>query len=129
MVSGLIAAQIGRQSTLYLAARTSRRWPSGWASWLSARMQQLLDATEMRAIFGVLSLLLVLGVVAWLAKTQLTSTRQAMPSLAAPGGNLSSVPASVPVTNVREQSQQMQQQIKQSVEAAMRQARPLPDDR
>ena len=92
-------------------------------------MQQLLDATEMRAIFGVLSLLLVLGVVAWLAKTQLTSTRQAMPSLAAPGGNLSSVPASVPVTNVREQSQQMQQQIKQSVEAAMQQARPLPDDR
>ena len=73
----------------------------------------------MRAIFGVLSLLLVLGVVGWLAKTQLTSARQAMPLLTAPGDNPTSVPASAPAANVREQSQQMQQQIKQSVEAAM----------
>ena len=83
----------------------------------------------MRAIFGVLSLVLVLGTVGWLSKTQLTSTRQTMPSLATPGGNLSSVPASAPAATVREQSQQMQQQIKQSVEAAMQQARPMPDDK
>jgi predicted lipid-binding transport protein (Tim44 family) len=79
----------------------------------------------MRAIFGVLGLVLVLGIVGWLAKTQLASTRQAIPSLVVPGAELSSAPAG----NVREQSQQIQQQIKQSVEAAMQQARPMPDDK
>ena len=89
----------------------------------------------MRAIFGVLSLVLVLGTVGWLSKTKLTSTRQTMPSLAAPGAISSGVPASAPAATVREQSQQMQQmqqmqqQIKQSVEAAMQQARPMPDDK
>ena len=86
----------------------------------------------MRAIFGVLSLVLVLGIVGWLSKTQLASTRQAMPQLAAPGAISSGVPASAPAATVREQSQQMQQmqqQIKQSVEAAMQQARPMPDDK
>ena len=79
----------------------------------------------MRAIFGILSLVVVVGIVGWLSKTQLASTRQAMPSLAAPGDN----PTNAPAANVRDQSQQMQQQIKQSVEAALQQARPLPDDK
>ena len=78
----------------------------------------------MRALFGVLGLVVVLGIVGWLNKTQLASTRQAIPSLAAPGAD----PASAPAATAREQSQQMQQQFKQSVEAAMQQARPLPDD-
>ena len=83
----------------------------------------------MRAIFGVLSLVVVLGIVGWLSKTQLASTRQAKPQLAAPGAISSGVPASTPAATVRDQSQQMQQQIKQSVEAAMQQARPMPDDK
>ena len=83
----------------------------------------------MRAIFGVLGLVVVLGIVGWLSKTQLASTRQAMPQLAAPGAHSSGVPASAPAATVREQSQQMQRQIKQSVEAAMQQTRPMPDDK
>ena len=79
----------------------------------------------MRAIYGVLGLAVVLGIVGWLTKTQLASTRHAIPSLAAPGAD----PASAPAATVREQSQQMQQQIKQSVKAAMQQVRPMPDDR
>ena len=78
----------------------------------------------MRAIFGVLGLVLVLGVVGWLAKTQLASNRQAIPSLAVPGAE-----PVAPAATVREQSQQMQQQVRQSVEAAMQQARPMPDDK
>jgi predicted lipid-binding transport protein (Tim44 family) len=79
----------------------------------------------MRAIFGVLGLVLVLGIVGWLAKTQLASSRQAIPSVAVPGAETASAPAA----NVREQSQQIQQQVKQSLEAAMQQARPMPDDK
>jgi hypothetical protein len=83
----------------------------------------------MRAIFGVLGLVVVLGIVGWLAKTQLASTRQAVPSLAVPGTDSPSVPASAPAATLREQSQQIQQQVKQSLEAAMQQARPMPDDK
>ena len=79
----------------------------------------------MRAIFGVLGLVLALGIVGWLTKTQLASTRQAVPSLVVSGTESSSAP----VRNVREQSQQLQQQIKQSVEATMQQARSMPDDK
>ena len=88
----------------------------------------MLWSPEMRAIFGVLSLVVVLGIVGWLTKTQLASTRQVIPSLSAPGAISSGVPASAPAATVRDQSQQLQQQIKQSVEAAMQQVRPMPDD-
>jgi predicted lipid-binding transport protein (Tim44 family) len=79
----------------------------------------------MRAIFGILGLVVALGIVGWLARTQLASNRQAIPSLAVPGA----APASAAAASVREQSQQIQQQVKQSVEAAMQQARPMPDDK
>ena len=79
----------------------------------------------MRAIFGVLGLVVALGIVGWLAKTQLASTRQAVPSIALPGVE----PVNAPAATVREQSQQIQQQVKQSLEAAMQQARPMPDDK
>jgi hypothetical protein len=77
----------------------------------------------MRALFGILGLVLALAIVGWLAKAQLASTRQAVPALSVPGA----APASAPAATVREQSQQIQQQFKQSVEAAMQQARPVPD--
>lgn len=73
----------------------------------------------MRAIFGVLSLLLVLAIVAVLAKKQMGAL-----SVAPVGG------VSAPVgTTVQQQSQQLQQKIKQDVEKSLQQARPLPDDK
>ena len=81
----------------------------------------------MRTILGVLSLLLVVVIVGVLAKKQLgaiSGTRLPAASAAsAPTGEVG-----VAVT-VPQQSQQLQQQIKQSVEATMQQARPEPDDK
>lgn len=87
-------------------------------------MQPLWEAIEMRAIFGVLGLVAALGIVVWLAKTQLAPSRRAIPLLAVPGADKSSAPAS----GAREPSQQIQQQVKQSLDAAMQQARPEPAD-
>ncbi len=64
----------------------------------------------MRAI-GIIGLLLALAVVGVLAKEQLA----AVPAASAPAGD------------AREQSRQIEQQIKQSLEAAQKQ-RPMPDD-
>ena len=69
----------------------------------------------MRAMFGVLGLLLVLAIVGLLAKKQLNTTIE--------------VPTATPGATVQQQSQQIQQQVKQSVDAAMQQARPMPDDK
>lgn len=68
----------------------------------------------MRALFGIVSLLVVLAIVGVLAKKQL-------------GGTSAVVPEAAPGTTTQQQSQQVQQQIQQSVEGAM-QARPMPDD-
>ncbi len=83
----------------------------------------------MRAIFGVLGLLIALAIVGVLAKKQLATTRQAVPALAVPapaGADAANTP-SQPTGTVREQSQQIQQQYKNAVEGAMQQARPVPD--
>ncbi len=76
----------------------------------------------MRAIFGIVSLLLVLVIVGSLVKKQLSVQTAPLQNLPA----ASPAPAS-PNATVREQSQQIQQQVKQAVEAQM-QARPMPDD-
>ena len=68
----------------------------------------------MRALFSIVSLLLVLAIVGVLAKKQL-------------GGTASVIPGATPGATPQQQSQQVQQQIQQSVEGAM-QARPMPDD-
>ncbi|MDP2369048.1 hypothetical protein [Rhodoferax sp.] len=81
----------------------------------------------MRTILGVLSLLLVVVVVGVLTKKQLgtlTSTRLPAASTAsAPPGDAGAG------STVPQQSQQLQQRIKQSVEATMQQARPEPEDK
>ncbi len=82
----------------------------------------------MRAIFGVLSLLIVLAVVGLLVKKQLSSTRQAIPALAAPAPGAEGL-AIKPAATVPEQSQQVQQQYKQALEGAMQQARPMPEEK
>ncbi len=68
----------------------------------------------MRALFSIVSLLIVLAIVGVLAKKQL-------------GGTASVIPGATPGATPQQQSQQVQQQIQQSVEGAM-QARPMPDD-
>lgn len=80
----------------------------------------------MKAIFGVLSLLIVVAVVGTLVKKQLAevSTIHMTPQETSP----MAAPASAPGGQVRQQSQQIQQQVKQSIEASMQQARPVPED-
>ncbi len=68
----------------------------------------------MRAVFGVVGLLIVLLVVGLLAKRQLGAPLDR-------GG--------VPQGTPQQQSQQMQDQVKKSVEDAMRKARPEPEDK
>lgn len=62
----------------------------------------------MKTLFGLLSLLVVLGIVGFLAKKQLPS-----PSASAP----------------QPPPQQVQQQVKQQVEAVLQQSRPVEDTR
>ena len=85
----------------------------------------------MRSIFGVLSLLLVLAVLGLLVKKQLASNQQAIPGLTllAPVSSGAESTPTKPVGTVQEQSQQIQQQYKQAIDAAMQQARPVPDDK
>jgi hypothetical protein len=83
----------------------------------------------MRAVLGLMSLLLVLVVVGALAKKQLGALSQAPvrpqnPVLVDSGVTF---PVTTPGATPQVQSQQIQQQVKESLEAAM-QARPMPDD-
>ena len=71
----------------------------------------------MRAIFGVLSLLVVVAVVGVLAKKQL-SAGVAPPMTGTAAG--SSAPAGTPKQQV--------QQFEQAVQGAVQQARPMPDN-
>lgn len=89
------------------------------ASWLV----KVDEAFEMRIIFGVLSLLLVVFVISLLARKQLgaLSGMGATPAASAAG----SVPASTP----QQQSQQLQNQVRKSVEDAMQQARPQEEEK
>jgi hypothetical protein len=68
----------------------------------------------MRAVFGLLGLLIVVAVIGLLAKRQ----------LGAPAG-----PVGAPLGTPQQQSQQLQNQVKKSVEDAMRQTRPEPEDK
>lgn len=81
----------------------------------------------MRTILGVLSLLLVVAVVGVLARKQLGATS----AMRLPVASAASAPTGSVGTGgtVPQQSQQLQQQIKQTVEATMQQARPEPDDK
>ena len=76
----------------------------------------------MRFFFGLIGLVVVLAIVGTLVKQQLASQKAlapALPALQVPG-----TPA--PTGNVPEQSQQIQQQYKQALDAALQQPRPEP---
>ncbi|WP_298926819.1 hypothetical protein [uncultured Ramlibacter sp.] len=74
----------------------------------------------MRAVFGILSLLVVVAIVGMLAKKQLSSAVAPLPVVpGAPVG--AAAPAATP--------QQQVQQFEQAVQGAMQQARPMPDEK
>lgn len=77
----------------------------------------------MRVVLGVFSLLIVLAVIGVLARKQVGVSSSAGIASEAPPG------AALPVTTPQQQSQQLQNQVKKSVEEAMQQARPEPDDK
>ena len=72
----------------------------------------------MRALFGVVSLLVALAVVGVVAMKQLKAVS---PSTSAPSAEDGSAAAEQPAANVREQSQQMQQRVKDDVTRALQQ--------
>lgn len=71
----------------------------------------------MRAIFSVLGLLVVVAVIGTLAKKQLQSTSSLAPSLSASYPAV--LPATPPGVTVQQQSQEIQQQMKKTVEEAL----------
>lgn len=79
----------------------------------------------MRMTLGIVGLVVALAIVGVLVKKQLNSSRAVVPVLQIPGA----APASAPTGTVRDQSQQIQQQYKQALEAALQQARPMPDEK
>lgn len=74
----------------------------------------------MRMVFGVLSLLLVLAVIGMLAKKQLSGGG---------GAPVSAAGVSAPVVTTPQQAQQLQDQIKKSLEDAMQKTRPTGDEK
>lgn len=83
----------------------------------------------MRAVFGVLSLLVALAVVGVLAKKQLGAVSAAPVKTLVPdaAGPALTIPLVSPGATPQAQSQQLQQ-IRQAVESTLQQARPMPDD-
>ncbi len=81
----------------------------------------------MRAIFSIVGLLLVVAIVGFLAKSQFGSVSK---SLSAPLNDSGiTLPTTTPGATAQQQSQEIQTQIKQSVDAAMQQTRPMPDEK
>jgi multidrug efflux pump subunit AcrB len=85
----------------------------------------LMQEGTMRAIFSLVGLLLVVVLVGMLAKKQLATTVQ-LPASAPPGVVM---PTMTPGATAAQQSQQIQQQFKTQLDAAMQQARPVEDDK
>ncbi len=88
----------------------------------------------MRMIFGVLSLLLVVAVLGFLARKQLRAVNDIkVPTMSAPAGSdapaITDATPALPTGNAQQRSQQIQQQFKAAAEAAVQQARPSADEK
>lgn len=83
----------------------------------------------MRGLFGMVGLLLTLAIVGFLIKTQLASTRQGVPALPLSATSSPNGASSGAAVNVKEQAQQVQQQYKQALDAAMQQPRAVVDEK
>lgn len=79
----------------------------------------------MRAIFSILGLLVVVALVGFLAKKQLSDVANI--SMQPQDGTQVLVPKTTPGAPPKQQSEQIGQQVKQSIEAAMQQQRPVVD--
>ena len=77
----------------------------------------------MKTVFGVLSLLIVVAVMGILARKQLTAITPTQSTSAMPAG------VAVAPSTTQQQSQQLQDQVKKSVEEALQQARPEIDEK
>lgn len=86
-------------------------------------LAQELERCEMRLVFGVLSLLIVVAVIGVLARKQLGALSAVGSAPAIPTG------VSLPGSTPQQQSQQLQNQVKKSLDAAMEQTRPEADDK
>lgn len=83
----------------------------------------------MKGIFGLVGLLVALAVVGVLVKKQLGATSQIVPALQSPVPVNPDGAASAVDGTVKAQSQQIQQQYKQAVEATLQAPRAMPDDK
>lgn len=85
----------------------------------------------MKGMFGLIGLIVVLGIVAFVLKSQLASTRDAESARSALVISPESTKAPVvdPLGDVRQQSQNIQQQYKQSLEQALQAPRPQVEDK
>ena len=81
----------------------------------------------MRAVFGVISLLIVLAVIGGVAVKQMRATSQALGNAgssalrAAPPSADGTAATALPAGNVREQSQQLQQRVRDDVSRSLEQ--------
>lgn len=82
----------------------------------------------MRGVFGLVGLLVALGVVGFVVKKQLASVNAPVPALQLPA-SATGLPVPAPGANAAEQSRQVQEQFRQALDSAVQQARPLPDDK
>ena len=108
------AKSMGMRAALGRAGSLAREGPISFA----ARMRRRNGLWIMRAIFGVVSLLLVLAVVGVLAMRQLRATGQAV-GTALPAETVSA--SGAPAASAREQSQQLQQRVHSDVTKALEQ--------
>lgn len=81
----------------------------------------------MRVIFSILSLLVVVALVGMLATKQLHAVSDIHPAV--PANAPGSLSTTAPEATVQQQSLQVQQQVKRSVEESLQQTRPVPDDK
>jgi hypothetical protein len=82
----------------------------------------------MRMVFGILGLVFTLAIVGMLAKKQLSAVNAIqVPTVA--GSSVGGNPGATNAATAQQQAVQIQQQYKASVEAAMQQTRPMPDDK
>lgn len=78
----------------------------------------------MRAVFGVLSVLIVVLIIGLLVKKQLSPA----PVKVAPETGFT-LPTPAAGSTPQQQSQQVQQQVRQQLESTLQQARPMPEDK
>ncbi len=81
----------------------------------------------MRGWFGLVSLVLALGLVGVLVRKQMVLT--SVPALPVPAAQDAATASPQPAGDAARPSQQIQPQYRQALEGALQQARPMPDEK